>query len=152
MHGRLPLGPALTPVADPESPVLWAGVLAPDGTRYPGSGNDGGCWKVVKGASSVFFDANEIEVHALALAPNGGLYVGTSPDGRVYKVNATGKAAPFFDPEDNTSGDGEPAGRDAFVGTGDKGVIYKVTPDGKGAVFFRSKSTHVRSPLLLALG
>ncbi len=39
-----------------------------------------------------------------------------------------------------------------FVGTGDKGVIYKVAPDGKGAVFFRSKSTHVRSLLLLASG
>jgi hypothetical protein len=153
LHGRLLLGPALTPVADPESPVLWAGVLAPDGTVYLGSGNDGRVLKVVKGTSSVFFDANEIEVHALALAPNGGLYVGTSPDGRVYKVDATGKAAPFFDPEDKyiwamaSLPDGT-----LFVGTGDKGVIYKVAPDGKGAVFFRSKSTHVRSLLLLASG
>jgi len=153
LHGRLLLGPAMTPVADPESPVLWAGVLAPDGTVYLGSGNDGRVLKVVKGASSVFFDANEIEVHALALAPNGGLYVGTSPDGRVYKVDATGKAAPFFDPEDKyiwamaSLPDGT-----LFVGTGDKGVIYKVAPDGKGAVFFRSKSTHVRSLLLLASG
>jgi hypothetical protein len=153
LHGRLLLGPALTPVADPESPVLWAGVLAPDGTVYLGSGNDGRVLKVVKGASSVFFDANEIEVHALALAPNGGLYVGTSPDGRVYKVDATGKSAPFFDPEDKyiwamaSLPDGT-----LFVGTGDKGVIYKVTPDGQGAVFFRSKSTHVRSLLLLASG
>ena len=64
LHGRLLLGPALTPVADPESPVLWAGVLAPDGTVYLGSGNDGRVLKVVKGTSSVFFDANEIEVPA----------------------------------------------------------------------------------------
>jgi len=153
LHGRLLLGPALTPVADPESPVVWGGVLAPDGTVYLGSGNDGRVLKIVKGASSVFFDANELEVHALALAPNGGLYVGTSPDGRVYKVDATGKAAPFFDPEDKyiwamaSLPDGT-----LFVGTGDKGMIYKVTPDGKGAVFFRSKSTHVRSLLLLASG
>jgi hypothetical protein len=153
LHGRLLLGPSLTLVADPESPVLWAGVLAPDGTVYLGSGNDGRVLKVVKGVSSVFFDATEIEVHALALAPNGGLYVGTSPDGRVYKVDASGKAAPFFDPEDKYiwSMASLPDGT-LFVGTGDKGVIYKVSPDGKGSVFFRSKATHVRSLLLLASG
>ena len=40
----------------------------------------------------VFFDAEELEVHALALAPGGGLYVGTSPDGKIYKVDADGQA------------------------------------------------------------
>ena len=153
LHGRLLLGPALTSVADPESPVLWSGVLAPDGTVYLGSGNDGRVLKVVKGTSSVFFDANELEVHALALAPNGGLYVGSSPDGRVYKVDAAGKAVPFFDPDDKYiwSMASLPDGT-LFVGTGDKGVIYKVTPDGKSSVFFRSKATHVRSLLLLSSG
>jgi hypothetical protein len=153
LHGRLLLGPALTQVADPESPVLWSGVLAPDGSVYLGSGNDGRVLRVVKGVSSVYFDATELEAHALALAPNGGLYVGTSPDGRVYKIDTTGKATPFFDPEDkyiwalSSLPDGT-----LFVGTGDKGVVYKVTPDGKGDVFFRTKATHVRSLLALASG
>src|SRR5690349_8668080 len=49
LHGRLLLGPALTPVADPESPVLWSGVLAPDGSIFLGSGNDGRVLHVVKG-------------------------------------------------------------------------------------------------------
>ena len=41
-----------------------------------------------RGKGAVFFDAEELEVHALALAPGGGLYVGTSPDGKIYKVDA----------------------------------------------------------------
>ena len=35
-----------------------------------------------------FFDAAELEVHAVAPAPNGGLYVATSPDGKIYQVVA----------------------------------------------------------------
>ena len=44
-----------------------------------------------QGKGSLFFDAPELEVHALAPAPNGGLYVATSPDGRIYKVDRDGK-------------------------------------------------------------
>jgi len=35
------------------------------------------------GKGSLFFDAPELEAHALAPAPDGGLYVGTSPDGKI---------------------------------------------------------------------
>ena len=154
LHGRLLLGPALQPVTDPESPVIWDGLLAPDGTLYVGSGNDGRVLKVTRdGHSSTLFDSTELEVHALALAPAGGVYVGTSPDGRVSKIDAAGKATTFFDPEDKyiwaiaSAPDGT-----AFIATGDKGAIYKVAPDGKGAVFYQTKATHVRSLLLAANG
>src|SRR4029453_4025563 len=77
LHGRLLLGPALTPLSDTSSPVLWTGVIAPDGSVFLGSGNDGRVLKVTReGAQTVFFDSNELEVHAIALAPGGGLYVG----------------------------------------------------------------------------
>ena len=154
LHGRLLLGPSLTAVADTEAPVLWGAVIAPDGTVFVGSGNDG---KVMKGTRdgkfSLFYDSTELEVHALAFAPAGGLYVGTSPDGRVYKVDASGNATPFFDPEDKYiwALASQPDGT-LFVATGDKGLIYKVAPDGKGSVFYRTKATHVRSMLMTSGG
>ena len=146
-YGRLTLGPAATALYESNAPFLWTLVTAPDGTVYAGSGNEGQVFRIAPdGKSSVFFDSEELEVHAIALAPGGGLYVGTSPDGRVYKLDAAGKATPFFDPADryiwslivDRSGN-------VFAATGDKGVIYKITPDGKGAPFYQTKATHAIS-------
>jgi len=154
LHGRLVLGPALTELTDTASPVLWTGIEGTDGDIYLGSGNDGRVLKIGRdGTSRVFFDSNELEVHAIARAPGGGLYVGTSPDGRIYKVDSTGKSAEFFDPDEKyiwalaVAADGA-----VFAATGDKGLIYRITPDGKGSVFYKTKSTHVRSLLLTASG
>ena len=154
LHGRLLLGPSLAAVADTDAPVLWGAVVAPDGTVFVGSGNDGKVMKVTRaGKFSLFYDSTELEVHALAFAPGGGVYVGTSPDGRVYKVDASGNATPFFDPEDKYiwALASQPDGT-LFVATGDKGLIYKVAPDGKGSVFYRTKATHVRSMLMTSGG
>jgi hypothetical protein len=154
LHGRLILGPALTELADTASPVLWTGIEGSDGDVYLGSGNDGRVLKISRdGTSRVFFDSNELEVHALARAPGGGLYVGTSPDGRIYKVDSTGKSTEFFDPDERyiwalaAAPDGV-----VFAATGDKGLVYRITPDGQGSVFYKTKSTHVRSLLLTASG
>src|SRR3954469_10253988 len=100
-YGRLTLGPAATALYESNAPFLWTLVTAPDGTVYAGSGNEGQVFRIAPdGKSSVFFDSEELEVHAIALAPGGGVYVGTSPDGRIYKLDASGKATPFFDPSD----------------------------------------------------
>lgn len=143
-HGRLMLGPQVQRVADPSVPFVWAMLPAPDGGYFLGTGNDGRVLRIDKaGASSVFFDSGEMEVHALAAAPNGGLYVGTSPDGRVYKLDAKGAASTFFDPEDKyiwaLAVDGK---GNVYAATGDKGNVYRITPDGKGAEFFTTKTTH----------
>ncbi len=144
-HGRLVLGPATELVAETTSPFLWAMVIAPDGSLYVGSGNEG---KVIKvdssGKTTTFFDSTELEVHALALASDGTLYAATSPDGRIYKIDRNGKSAPFFDPDDkyiwslalDQSGN-------LYAGTGEKGLIYKITPEGKGTTFYPTKATHV---------
>jgi hypothetical protein len=143
--GRLLLGPAMRLVHDSNAPFLWAIVPGPDGSLYLGSGNEGKVYRIDKaGKASVFFDAPELEVHALAAAPGGGLYVGSSPDGEIYKVDATGEATPFFDPKDKYiwALAVDPRGN-VFAATGDKGVIYRIAPDGKGDVFYRTKSSHV---------
>jgi hypothetical protein len=142
--GRLTLGPTSSTVYDASAPFLWTVVTAPDGSLYAGSGNEGQVYRIdASGRGSVFFDTDELEVHAIAPAPGGGLYVGTSPDGKVYKVDASGRGAVFFDPRDRYIWSlGVDKSGNVFVATGDKGVIYKITPDGKGAPFYETKATH----------
>ncbi|HKY20916.1 MAG TPA: SMP-30/gluconolactonase/LRE family protein [Vicinamibacterales bacterium] len=144
-HGRLVLGPATELVAETTSPFLWAMAVAPDGSLYVGSGNEGKVFKVEpEGKTTTFFDATELEVHALALANDGTLYAATSPDGRIYKIDRSGKSTTFFDPGDkyiwslalDKSGN-------LYAGTGEKGLIYKITQDGKGTTFYQTKATHV---------
>jgi len=142
--GRLMLGPTSTSIYDSSAPFLWTVVTGPDGSIYTGSGNEGVVYKVdPSGRGSTFFDAEELEVHALALVPGGGLYVGTSPDGKIYKVDPSGKSTVFFDPGDRYIWSllVDRAGN-VFAATGDKGVIYKITPDGKGTKFYETKATH----------
>ena len=143
-YGRLTLGPTAAPVYESSAPFLWTLVSAPDGSTFVGSGNEGQVYRIDgDGKGTVFFDAEELEVHAIVLAPGGGLYVGTSPDGKVYKVDAAGKGTVLFDPPDKYiwSLAVDKTGN-IFAGTGDKGVIYKITPDGKGAPFYQTKATH----------
>jgi hypothetical protein len=143
-YGRLTLGPTSTPVYDSSAPFIWTAVALADGSVFAGSGNEGQVYRVdPSGKGSVFFDSEELEVHAIAAVPAGGIYVGTSPQGKIYKVDPSGKAAVFFDPVDryiwslavDRSGN-------VFAATGDKGVIYKITPDGKGSPFYETKATH----------
>src|SRR5436190_1378133 len=146
-YGRLTLGPTTTPVYDASAPFLWAMIGAPDGSMYIGSGNEGQVYKVdASGKGSVFFDAEELEVHALALAPGGGIYAATSPDGKIYKIDAAGKSSVLFDPPDKYIwGLAADKSGNVFAATGDKGVVYKITPDGKGTVFYQTKTTHAIS-------
>jgi hypothetical protein len=143
-HGRLMLGPASATVYEASAPFLWVMVTGPDGAVYAGSGNEGQVYRIdPAGKGSVFFDAEELEVHALAFAPSGGLYVGTSPEGKIYKVDAKGAATVFFDPADKYiwALAVDKAGN-VFAATGDKGVVYKISPDGKGQPFYQTKATH----------
>src|SRR5258706_1721022 len=98
-YGRLTLGPSTTSIYDASAPFLWSMISGPDGSTYVGSGNEGQIYRVdSSGKGSVFFDAEELEVHALALAPGGGLYAATSPDGKIYKIDAAGNSTGLFHP------------------------------------------------------
>jgi len=143
-HGRLVLGPATELVYETSAPFVWAIVGGSDGSLFIGTGNEGKVFRIdPQGQGSMFFDAPELEAHALAPAPNGGLYVATSPDGKIYKVDRAGTATEFFKPEDKYIWSlASDAKGNLYAATGDKGVIYKITPDGKGAPFYRTKATH----------
>ncbi|OFW03692.1 MAG: hypothetical protein A3I61_01960 [Acidobacteria bacterium RIFCSPLOWO2_02_FULL_68_18] len=144
-YGRLTLGPATTTLHESNAPFLWTVVPASDGSVFVGSGNEGQVFRVdPAGRGAVFFDAEELEVHAIAPAPGGGIYVGTSPDGKIYRVDAAGKSEVFFDPPDRYVWSlAVDQGGNVFAGTGDKGVIYKIGADGRGAPFYQTKATHV---------
>jgi hypothetical protein len=144
IHGRLVMGPSTDLVYETTAPFLWTLVAAPDGTLFAGTGNEGKVFRIdAQGNGSLFFDALELEVHALAPSPDGGLYVATSPDGRIYKVGRTGQASTFFEPREKYIWSlAVDAKGNVYAGTGEKGVVYKIGPDGKGAPFCRTKTTH----------
>jgi len=147
-HGRLTLGPAITSVFDAGVPFVWTAVAGPNGATFLGTGNDGKVFRVdAEGRGSVFYDAPELEVHALAPAADGGLFVGTSPDGRVYKVDAQGVAQTFFDPVEKYiwALATDSAGR-LLVATGDpKGKVYRVSATGTAEPLYTSSAAHVVS-------
>jgi hypothetical protein len=146
-YGRLTLGPSTTQVYGSSAPFLWTIAQGPDGASYVGSGNDGQVLRIdATGTGRVFFDTDELEVHALAFAPDGNLYVGTSPDGRIYKVTPGGTGTVFFDPADRYIWSlAVDRNGNLFAGTGDKGVVYRITPDGRGAPHYQTKATHAMS-------
>ena len=143
--GRMFLGPAAAQLAETSAPFLWTLLAGPNGDLWAGSGNEGQVLHIAKdGKVSTFFDAQELEVHALALAPGGGLYVATSPDGKIYKVASDGSSKVFFDPDDKYIWAMAVAKDDAvYAATGEKGTIYRITPDGKGTVFYKTNTTNV---------
>src|SRR6185436_19338440 len=99
--GRVFLGPATTQVAETSAPFIWTLLPGADGTLWAGTGNEGQVLKIARdGKTTTFFDAAEMEIHAVAPAPNGGLYVASSPDGKIYQVAADGTSKTFFDPDD----------------------------------------------------
>ena len=144
-YGRLSLGPGTDTVYESSAPFLWTMIGAPDGAVFVGSGNEGQVHRIdAAGNSTLFFDAEELEVHAIVAAPGGGIYAATSPDGKIYKVDGAGKSTVFFDPADKYiwSLAVDRAGN-LYAGTGDKGIIYKIGADGRGAPFYQTKATNV---------
>ena len=145
--GRVFPGPTASLLAETAAPFLWSVIAGADGTLWAGSGNEGKVLRIgTDGKLSTFFDAPELEVHALAPAPADGLYVGTSPDGKIYRVAKDGTSTTFFDPDDKYiwALAVDPAGN-LYAATGDKGQIYKITPEGKGTKFYKANVTNVVS-------
>ncbi len=147
-HGRLTLGPAITRVFDAAVPFVWTAAAGPAGAVYLGTGNDGKVFRVdASGRGALFYDAPELQVHAVLPRPDGSVLVATSPDGRVYRVDAAGTAREFFDPEEKyiwalAADDG---GR-VYVAAGDpKGRVYRVGTDGTGTPLYTSSAAHVVS-------
>ncbi len=144
-RGQLTIGAASELVYETAAPFLWSMVSTADGSIFVGTGNEGKVFRVDgDGKGSVFFDAVELEAHALAPAPDGGLYVGTSPDGKIYKVDRRGSGTTFYEPREKYIwAMASDAKGQLFAATGSKGNIYRISPDGKGSLFYTAQATNV---------
>lgn len=142
--GRLTLGPSVRVVHEDAAPALWTAITGPDGTLYVGSGNEGQVLALTGNATRVFWDSEELQVHALAWH-DGALLAATSPDGKVYRIAANGTATVFFDPEDTyvwaLAVDRQ---QQVYVATGGKGRVYRLPRDGgKATTVFESAAANV---------
>ena len=142
--GRVTLGVSVSQLGDPESPALWRALVVGD-VVYAGSGSDGKVFRFGNdGKASLFFDAEELQVHALAAGPDQALYIGTSPDGKVYRVEPGGAHRVVFDPDERyiwalaVTRDGS-----LLVATGEKGAVYRVAANGDSRRIYAAKATHV---------
>lgn len=151
--GRITLGPVVTVLHEEPSPALWTALAAPNGTVYVGTGNEGKVLAWKKGAASVFWDSEQLQVHALAWHGDA-LLAGTSPDGRVYRITPDGTASVFFDPEETYIW-ALAVDRDqrVYVATGGKGRVYRVTREGREpATIFESAAANVTALSVNAAG
>lgn len=156
-NGMLMLAPRVTEVFNTEQAFVWASTVDAQGNVYLGTGHDGKIYRVsADGRGSLFYDATELDVTALAVARDGALYAGTSPDGKVYRITSDGNAEVFFDPGDKyiwslaVLNDGSLA-----VGTGDNGKLYRVRAAGakpESSLLIATNQTHVISLAVTAQG
>jgi sugar lactone lactonase YvrE len=143
-EGRVRLAPSSKSLHDPEAPYVWSLARDKDGRLYLGTGNDGKVFRVADGKGTVFFDAPELEVHAMALGPDQRLYAATSPDGKVYAIDDKGKSEIFFDPSEKyiwaLAFD---AKGNLIVGTGAEGRVHRVDRQGKAIAILSSAEAHI---------
>ncbi len=146
-EGRLRLAPASRLLHDPEVPYVWCLARDGQGRVYAGTGSEGKVFRIEGGKATLFYDAPELEVHAIAAGPDGRVYAATSPDGKVYAIDeSTGKAETFYDPSDKYiwALTFDPAGN-LWVATGGEGRIYRVDRKGSAQSVFTSPDTHILS-------
>ena len=145
--GRVRLSSAAPVLHNPASPYVWTLARDGKGAIYAGTGNDGKVFKLAGKETTLFFDAPELEVHAVVVGRDGKVYVGTSPDGIVYAVGPDGQPTEFFDPEQryiwalafDEKGN-------LLVATGDEGKVHRVAKDGKSSeVILEGPESHITS-------
>ena len=119
--------------------------VAPDGSLYVGSGNEGKVFKV-DGAERRRRSSTQQSSKCTR-----SLWRPTAPYTRPPRLTDAStrstepaRARRSSIPKTNTSGALRSIRKgNLYAGTGEKGLIYKIAPDGKGSAFYATKATHV---------
>ena len=134
---------ALTGVASAKSLLV-----APDGTAYIGTGNDGKIFVFAGGVVKPFAETKQVMVTCLARDSRGTLYAGTLPKGKIFAIGADGQAREFASPkgaEHVWALSYDEAKQTLFAATGPNGQVFAIDAKGKAEVYYDSDATHIMS-------
>ena len=82
----------------PKTKYIWALALAPDGTLYAGTGDDGRVFRITgAGRGEEYYATGQSNVTGLMLDAQGRLLAGTEPNGILYRITAKDKAFALYD-------------------------------------------------------
>lgn len=157
-QGHLTLAPMIDPLHETLEPLIWCMASDSRGNIYAGTGNDGKLFKIdPSGRGTVFFDAQELEIHSVVVDDSDHVFVATFPEGKVYKLTPAGQSSVFFDPDEGAM---ENAGvrssrylwalvldksGNLYIGAGEQGRIYKIDRSGRSSLLAETGETHVVS-------
>ncbi len=150
--GAIVLSPRVKPWSEQEEQrkslaFYWDQVQDASGNLYVGTGNEGLLLKITEdGKESIFFQAEEYEITALAIDKNNNIYAGTSPRGKIYKIKKEGQSKIFCELEEryiwNLTFDSL---GNLYAATGERGLIFKISEEGDYEVFYDSSEPHIVS-------
>jgi sugar lactone lactonase YvrE len=137
----------LQPAEGNPQPFVWCQAADSRGRLYVGTGNEGRVFRVTPaGGIETFFQAEEIEVTAMAIDPDDNLFVAAAPPGRIYRVAPDGSSVQFFESDERyiwalaRTADGH-----LYAATGDRGILYRFSPAGDAEVILDSDDPHIVS-------
>jgi hypothetical protein len=123
-------------------------LVAPDGTAYLGTGNDGKIYSYANGVAKVFAETHAMMVTSLARDAQGTLYAGTIPKGKIFAITPGGQVREFASPKDAQHVWAlvyDDAKHTLFAATGPNGQVFAIGANGKAEVYYDSDATHIMS-------
>jgi sugar lactone lactonase YvrE len=144
--GQLSPAPLTASLLESNDPFIWDAVRDDKGNLYVGTGNEGRVYRVsADGDSTLYFDAQELQIFALVIDPQDRLFAATSPDGKVYQLTGENESKIYFEPGQKYIWDMVTDDQgNLYVATGDSARIYRISNDGESRVYYASDQTHIR--------
>jgi hypothetical protein len=157
-RGSLFAGPQVvpygTPFPEPGPAQVWSMVGDDAGNVFVGTGPDGQIFKVSSGGeTSLFFDAAEVMITALAFTRRGDLLAAAAPGGVIYRIGPDGRGELWSETDELYVWTLVPGPGDrVYAGTGQRGRILELDADGRFDLLFDSDESHIVSLSALAGG
>lgn len=157
-RGSLFAGPRVEPYGSPfpaPGPAqVWSMVGDEAGNVYLGTGPDGQVFKVTPGGeTTLFFQAAETMVTALAFTRDGDLLAAAAPGGVIYRIGPDGHGEVWSETDElYVWALAAAPGDRVYAGTGQRGRILELDADGRFDLLFDSDESHIVSLSTLAGG